>query len=239
MVGRYPEQHIRRPMALQRWESVTFVHWSYEPADVEALLPQGLAPDLYQGRAWVSLTPFLMTRTRTPGMPSVPGVSTFPETNVRTYVRDHTSRDGLYFLTLECTRSATLAARPALQLPYSWARMSVDRQAQTVRYTSTRRLPPNDAADLDLTVQIGDPIPESQRSALDDWLTGRWRAFTGKGQVRACVNVEHEPWPLHTAAITHCSGGLVAATGVPAPAGEPLVHFSPRVDVRLDRPRGV
>lgn len=239
MVGRYPEQHVARPVALQRWESLTFLHWSYDPDEIAPLVPNGLVPDLYQGRAWVSLTPFVMARVRVPGVPPVPGASTFPETNVRTYVRDRGGRDGLHFLTLECARAATLAARPTLQLPYAWARMSVQRGADTVRYTSTRRLPPNSAADLDLTVRIGDPILDADRTPLDDWLTGRWRAFTGSGDVRACVNAEHEPWPLHTATIEHYSGDLVASTGVPAPAGEPLVHFSPAVDVQLDRPRRV
>lgn len=237
MVGRYPEQHISQPMALQRWESLTFVHWSYDPADVEPLLPRGLVADLYQGRAWVSLTPFLMSRVRLPGTPPVPWLSTFPETNVRTYVRDRKGRDGLHFLTLECTRSATVAARPTLQLPYSWARMSVDRRGPTIRYTSSRRFPPNAAATLDLTVQVGDG--ETERTALDDWLTGRWRAFTGSGEVRSCVQIEHPPWPLAHAVIEHCSGGLVESTGLPPPTGKPVVHFSPSIDVRLDRPRRV
>lgn len=237
MVGRYPEQHIARPVALQRWEWLTFLHWSYDPADLEPLLPDGLVPDLYQGRAWVSLTPFRMARVRVPGVPPIPGWSTFPETNIRTYVRNRSGSDGLHFFTLECTRAFTVAARPTLQLPYSWARMSVERDGDTVRYTSRRRFPPNAAAELDLTVQVGSAIEDAQRTPLDDWLTGRWRAFTGSGQTRACVNVEHEPWPLHAAVVQAYSGDLVVSTGLPAPTGEPIVHFSPRVDVRLDRPR--
>ena len=237
MVGRYAEQHVDRPVALQRWSALTFVHWSYRAEDVEALLPSGLTADLHEGRAWVSLTPFVMTRVRVPGVPPVPGLSTFPEINVRTYVRDRTGRDGLFFFTLECARSATLGARPTLQLPYAWARMSVQQGDHTVRYTSTRRLPRNADATLDLTVRPGPAIGDAERTARDDWLTGRWRAFTGSGTVRACVNVEHEPWQMQHATIDELHGGLVTSTGLPAPSGEPLVHFSVGVDVRLDRPR--
>jgi uncharacterized protein len=239
MVGRHPEQRVARPVALQRWESLTFVHWACEPAAIEPLLPEGLLPDLYQGQAWVSLTPFLMTRARVPGMPAIPGISTFGEANVRTYVRDRSGRDGLYFLTLECARAVTLVSRPSLGLPYSWARMSVQRRDRGVRYTSSRRLPRNPAAELDVAVEIGGLIAESHRTPLDDWLTGRWRAFTGRGSVRSCVDVEHEPWPLHSATLTHCRGRLVESTGLPAPTGEPVVHFSPCVDVRLGRPHRV
>ena len=239
MVGRFPEQHVDRPVSLQRWAALTFVHWSYDPADIAPLLPRGLTPDLHEGRAWVSLTPFVMTRVRVPGMPPLPGVSTFPEINVRTYVRDRTGRDGLFFLTLECARSATLGARPTLQLPYAWARMSVEQSGDAVRYTSERRLPPNAAARVDLTVRLGAAIADEHRTARDDWLTGRWRAFSGRGSVRACVNVEHEPWPLQHATLVELHGDLVASTGLPAPSGEPIVHFSPGVDVRMDRPRRV
>jgi uncharacterized protein len=237
VVGRLPEHHVARPVALQRWETLTFVHWAYDPADLQHLVPSGLELDLHQGRAWVSLTPFLMTRVRAPGTPAIPGISAFPETNVRTYVRDGSGRDGLLFLTLECARFVTTVARPALGLPYSWAQMAVDPQAQGARYTSRRRWPRDPTADLDLRVEVGAPIDEP--APLDDWLTGRWRAFTGRDTVRTCVAVEHEPWPLRSATVAHLRGGLVAATGVPAPAGEPVVHFSAGVDVRLGRPRAV
>ncbi|HJU52839.1 MAG TPA: DUF2071 domain-containing protein [Acidimicrobiia bacterium] len=42
-------------LMIQRWESVSFVHWSYEPAQVKALIPRGLMVDTIGDRAWVSL----------------------------------------------------------------------------------------------------------------------------------------------------------------------------------------
>jgi uncharacterized protein len=50
--------------------------------------------DEYDGMAWVSLTPFLMAAVRPAGVPIEPGFSTFPETNLRTYVRRPDGRDG-------------------------------------------------------------------------------------------------------------------------------------------------
>jgi len=49
---------------------------------------------------------------------------------------------------------------------------------------------------------------------------------------RAC----HDPWPLHRARADHMDDRLVAAAGLPAPAGPPLVHYSPGVDVTIGRP---
>lgn len=236
MVSPTAEQHIARPVALQRWESLTFLHWSYDPGQVASLLPAGLQVDVYDGRAWVGVTPFLMRDVRPAGLPPVPVASAFPETNVRTYVRDDRGVDGLWFFTLECARAASLTARPMLGLPYAWSRMSVTRRGNTLRYTSSRRLPPG-AASSDYTIDVGAPIEPASLDAFDHWLTGRWRAYSGIQRRLWCTPVDHEPWPLHRATARRLEGNLVPSTGLPQPTGDPVVHFSPGVDVRLGRPR--
>jgi uncharacterized protein len=55
----------------QRWERLTFLHWQFDPADVERLLPAGLQADLCEGAAWVGLVPFFMV-VATPGGREVP-----------------------------------------------------------------------------------------------------------------------------------------------------------------------
>ena len=44
------------------------------------------------------------------------------------------------------------------------------------------------------------------------------------------------PWPLHRAEALTVDDGLISAAGLPEPSGEPLVHYSPGVDVRIGRP---
>ena len=83
----FPPEALRRPLLLQDWNQLTFLHWSYDPSIVRRLLPQGLELDTFEGKAWVGLVPFLIERTRPLLVPPVPWLSTFPETNVRTYVR--------------------------------------------------------------------------------------------------------------------------------------------------------
>jgi uncharacterized protein YqjF (DUF2071 family) len=51
--------------------------------------------------------------------------------------------------------------------------------------------------------------------------------------------VEHEAWPLEDAVILRCQETLTAAAGLPALNSEPLVHYSPGVDVRIGAPRPV
>jgi uncharacterized protein YqjF (DUF2071 family) len=212
---------------------MTFLHWAYDPEQLRPLLHDGLEPDLFDGRAWVSLTPFLMADFRVGFLPAVRGLSTFPETNLRTYVRGPDGRDGLWFLSLEADSLPTVvAASVGYGVPYRWAEMSVD-EGPPVRYRSRRRVGPR--VGHDITVRPGPP--RQAPSALEHWLTGRWRAWTVVGRRLATVPVRHEPWPLCDASVEHLQESLRAAAGLPETDGPPLLQWSPGVDdVRLGLP---
>jgi uncharacterized protein len=49
----------------------------------------------------------------------------------------------------------------------------------------------------------------------------------------ALAKVEHPPWPLMRARVLRLDENLISAAGLPAPEGEPLVHYSLGVDVRV------
>ena len=49
---------IDRPVMRQRWERLTFLHWPFEAADVQRLVPGGLENETFGGAAWVGLVPF-------------------------------------------------------------------------------------------------------------------------------------------------------------------------------------
>jgi uncharacterized protein YqjF (DUF2071 family) len=76
-----------------------------------------------------------------------------------------------------------------------------------------------------------DPLLES--------LTGRFNAFTRRAGRLWRVPVEHPPWPLHDARLLRPHTDMLSLAGLPQPDGEPMVHFSPGVDVRLGAPRTV
>ena len=127
------------PVVFQRWQAVTFLHWSYDPAVVQRLLPAGLTVHTHAGVAWGGLTPFLLQNFRPSGLPAIPWLSSFPETNLRTYVIDSNGVDGLWFLSLDAASLVTVAgARGSLWLPYHWASMTVERSL-TLTYRSCRR----------------------------------------------------------------------------------------------------
>ena len=122
MIDDYPlhaAERVRRPVMMQGWKNLTFVHWSYHPAVVQRRLPPGLAVDTFEGRAWVGLVAFHMEDIRLPLLPALPYLGTFPETNVRTYVRGPDGRPGVWFDSLDITRLIpVLVALGTYRLPY-------------------------------------------------------------------------------------------------------------------------
>jgi uncharacterized protein YqjF (DUF2071 family) len=217
-----------------RWNWISFIHWRYPPATVQRLLPSGLTPETFDGSAWVGLTPFLMEGLRAPVVPPVPWLSRFPETNVRTYVRDGRGRSGIWFLSLDAARlPAVLAARAGYRLPYFWSDMTVDITGDHVSYRCRRRLPPPGGARCDADVVLGAPLAEPERDELAHFLTARFRLFTVIAGRLAAAEAQHRDWPLHRVELRHLDQDLVYSAGLPPPTGEPLVHASPGVRVRI------
>lgn len=228
-----PEENVALPvLTMSAWARQTFVHWPCDPARLRALLPEGLEPHLYEGAAWVSLTPFVMENVRALGLP---GSVTFPETNLRTYVRGPDGRDGLWFLSIEVTNPAmALAARAGVGVPYHLASAHVDEAGDSVGYAGARR---GGGPSYRMRVRPG---PRIGLSGRDVWLTSRWRAYSRRLGVLWQTPVSHEPWPLRSAVVEELEEDLMTAAGLPPPAAlpPPLVHFSDGARaVRMGAPR--
>ena len=223
---------------VQHWEELTFVHWRY-PADVvQKALPAGLEVETFDGSAWIGLVPFAM-RVRLPGSPSVPWVSEFPETNVRTYVRGPDGERGIWFFSLDAARlGAVVTARTTYRLPYFWSRMRVSGSGggRTRTYHCRRRWPGPRSATSHVVTAVGEPYDPGELHDLDHFLTARWSLFSAPRSGLRHARAWHEPWPLHRAHLLHLDDNLVEAAGLPRPTGETLVHFSPGVEVRIGWP---
>jgi uncharacterized protein YqjF (DUF2071 family) len=216
----------------QTWRDLTFLHWRYDPAVVRRLLPTDLQLDLYEGAAWVGLVPFLITGLSGPGALTMPWLSEFPETNVRTYVMDRTGSRGVWFFSLDAARlPAVIGARITYALPYFWARMKVRSGGATAHYTSTRLAGPK--AESDIRVEIGAPV--TLPSELELFLTARYRLYARRRGRLWKADIEHDPWPLQRARMLALKENLVRAAGLPDPEGEPLALFSRTLDVAIGR----
>ncbi|WP_435847489.1 YqjF family protein [Streptomyces cyaneofuscatus] len=221
------------PLLTQSWLDLAFLHWAADPADVAPLLPAGTVPDTFDGVTYVGLVAFRMHRVGWLGLPGIPYLGTFPETNVRLYSVDERGRRGVVFRSLDASRLIpVLVARAAVRLPYVWARMGIERSGDTLTYTSTRRWPGPRGARSRIVLRAGEAIAEP--TPLEHFLTARWALHSSFfGRTAYLPNV-HPQWPLHRAELLECDENLVAAGGLPAPAGEPVsVLYSPGVPVRF------
>jgi uncharacterized protein YqjF (DUF2071 family) len=227
---------VDRPVMRQRWEWLTFLHWAFDPAAVQPLLPASLQVDTFGEMAWVGLVPFFM-RVATAGGHAAPWASSFCETNVRTYVRDGAGRTGIWFFSLDAARLGAVAvARATYRLPYHWSSMRLTERGQRTSYACRRLLPGSRHITSRVEVSVGDRYGAAELTARDHFLTARWILFSSSGSWHRSARAWHQPWPLYRARIQAVDDHLIAAAGLPQPDGEPLAHYSPGVDVRIGRP---
>lgn len=227
---------VERAVMMHRWEQLTFLHWRYDAGAVQAVLPRGLEVETFDGSAWVGLAPFLM-RVGLPRGASAAWFGRFCETNVRTYVRDEAGRPGIWFCSLDAADlAAVVTARTTYRLPYFWSTMTLDTTGDHIRYTCRRRWPGPKGARSRVAVDVGPAYAPAELGALDHFLTARFRLFSAVGARHRSARAAHAPWPLHRATAVEVDDELIAAAGLPAPIGEPLVHYSPGVTVRIGRP---
>ena len=221
---------------VQKWCDLAYIHWRYDAAEVKRLLPEGLEVDTFDGSAWVGLIPFSMRGIGLPKLPAVPYFGSFPEINVRTYVRRN-GVPGVWFFSLDINRLVpAVVARTTYLLPYCWGRASNRIDGGVLRSSIERKWPGR--ARSHTVVRVGEAIEQSD--PLDVFLSARWglysRGFFG-GLMYAPV--DHEPWPLHRASLEAIDQNVVEVAGLSTPVGEPHVMFSPGVSVRVGRPRRV
>jgi uncharacterized protein YqjF (DUF2071 family) len=228
MASAESDERVRFPVLLQKWLTITFVHWPVEPAVVQALLPPGLTVDTWEGQAWLTLAPFRMVDVGPPGPAALRRVA-FAETNFRTYVRAPSGRDGIYFFRIEAVSVLmTFGARVAAGIPYRLGDLSVVEQAGLVSYGGALR---DGSCSYRLDVRPGQQLDPAPR---DVWLTGRWRAYSWHLGRLLETPVPHEPWPLSSATIEGFNETLSASLGLQVARTDHVVHFSRGVrDVRL------
>ncbi|OBK55566.1 YqjF family protein [Mycobacterium kubicae] len=218
----------------QHWRDLAFVHWPVPPDSVEHLYPPGTRPDIFaDGMTYVGLIPFLLCDTKVGSALPLPYVGTFPETNIRLYSTDDAGRHGVLFRSLETARLAVVpVTRIALGIPYTWAKMRIDRAGNEITYQSVRRWPRRGLRSL-VRITVGDVV---EPTPLEIWLTARWGAHTRKAGRTWWVPNEHDPWPLQAAEVVDLHDDLLVASGV-QPAGEALrAVFSRGVRAKFGRP---
>jgi uncharacterized protein len=214
----------------QTWEHLLFAHWPVPTEALRPLIPEPLGVDTFDGSAWVGVTPFEVSGLRLRGTTPVPGLSRFPELNVRTYA-SLDGRPGIWFFSLDAgSRAAVAAARRSYRLPYHRARMAIEREAEDIRYRSERTSLDGPPAALEIAYAPAGEASPPPAGTLEHWLTERYCLYTvDRGQILR-AEIHHPPWPLQPAQAT-IAANTMSPPGVDLPESRPLLHFARRQDV--------
>ncbi len=214
----------------QTWHDLLFAHWPLSPSAVRPLVPSQLPLDIFDGHCWIAVTPFRMSGIRGRGRPPLPGLSRFPELNVRTYVT-FGGKAGVYFFSLDAANlPAVWAARAFFHLPYFHAAMKSEERDGVIHYSSRRH-----GASAEFRGHYA-PTAEAQlrnQGSLEHWLTGRYCLYTtNKNQVYR-AEIHHLPWPLQDAEAEFETNRIAAAAGITLPEVAPLLSFARRLEVLI------
>jgi hypothetical protein len=237
-----------RPIGHHRWRNLLFVHWRVPPAEIAPLIPRPLAVDTYDGSAWIGLVPFHICGLRPWWSPPVWGISSFHETNVRTYVHWRGQDPGVWFFSLDAANSlAVTIARWRWRLPYYRAHMQLLRSGSKISYASERSVSGGKGPRVDLEAAIGEPINSAGEGAavghalpgtFEHFLVERYLLYAqGPNQSLTQGRVYHTPYPLRTAKIRRLEETLVEPLGLAPRSAPDHVLFSEGVDVDIFRLR--
>ena len=215
----------------QSWCDLLFAHWPVPAALLRPLVPPELVVQEYEGSSWVGVVPFRMQGVMRRPLPDLPGVSAFPELNLRLYVEAE-GKPGVWFLSLDAANHlAVWAARRFFHLPYFHARMQLRDKAEGVEYLSVRRSAPAGLRFRARYAPTG-PVYESMPRSLEHWLTERYCLYARSPRGDILRNeVHHAPWPLQRAEAQIETNELLGPHGISVQGPPPLLHFSRRLDV--------
>lgn len=223
----------------QTWNDLLFAHYSVPPEVIRALVPEPLTVDLYQGTAWLSITPFWMSNLRPPGLPAVPVLSQLPELNVRTYVT-YGDKPGVYFFSLDAGNlSAVWGARIFYRLPYWHAAMKLQKQrseevGQFIEYTSKRIHGPKAASGMPefrARYWATGPVRTATPGSLAEFLTERYCLYAWNRGRLYRGEIHHLPWPLQPAEVEIDTCTMAEPIGISLPSHPDLVQLAKTLKV--------
>ena len=181
---------------------------------------------------------FTMTGVRPVGFPPVWGLSSFHETNLRTYVRLGNRDPGVWFFNLEAANSiAVLLARALYHLPYHRSRMFMERERtahedradlKTMMYAGVRQWPGPIPASYSTRASVGGPTRVAGPGTLEHFLIERYILYSRKADSVFQGRVHHTPYPVQSANVDYIHESLLNSWNLHKPEGIAVSPFLQR-----------
>ena len=160
----------------------------------------------------------------------MPGLSSFPELNVRTYVT-YGGKPGVYFFSLDAaSRAAVWAARTFYHLPYFHADMTSQERDGGIHYCSRRISAP---AEFRGRYRPTGEVRLVSKGSIEHWFTERYCLYTTYRGLVYRGDIHHRPWPLQTAEAELEANTVAVADGISLPDTVPHLLFARKLDVLI------
>jgi uncharacterized protein len=228
----------RSPVMYHKWRDLLFLHWSYDPLEIQETLPRGLYVDTFESKAYVGIVPFYMFGVRPRFIPPLPFISNFLELNLRTYVYDDKGNPGIWFYSLDANRRLAVgAARLTFGLPYFLAEMRASKEKKTGEvsfYSRRAQVAPEKASRF--RYRGGRDLGTAMPGTLDFFLIERYLLFSKQLGTLWKGRVYHKDYPLMSAEAHDWDDHLFEINGLKRRMKPPeYLHYSAGVDVNIYR----
>ncbi len=226
---------FKRPwLMIQEWHDVIFLHYSVSPDEVRKYVPSELELDLYNNMAWIGLVFFRVKGNRLRFIPPLPGLRSYLELNVRTYVK-YKGRAGVHFFSLDANNKWIVSIASAGNLlPYRYANMSLKRHKKTVtiqtRFNKRQPFPEKLVATFGA---ISGPI---KSQSFERWLTERYHLWSKTNDHIIRVDNSHSPWILQEVSCTIIENSMAPFLKKDFQKDEPVAHYSKKKKARFFLP---
>ena len=222
----------KRPWVMtMSWVNLLAAHWPIEPRQLRRLVPDRLAVDTWEGKAWISILPFAMDNTSLRGFTWSPRQMYFPEVNVRTYVTTEEGGPGVWFLSLDAaSRLAVWGARTFFYLPYLNAELDMSVAGDVVNFRSIRTHSGEPQAEFVATYSPTGPAEVAEEGSFQEWIMERYLYYVAGGDSILRGDVHHEPWILQPGSIDIETNTLFDALLIELPAEPTFVYYADSVD---------
>jgi uncharacterized protein len=213
---------------------VLFVHWPISASLLRPLVPLPL--DLYGGQAWVTVAPFDLNGLRLRYAPPLPGLDSFAELDVRTYVTVD-RKPGIWLLSADATSPLTvILQRWRRRFPYFHARTTLGRRGETLFYHCIRQGSHGPRTQFAAHYTPRGPVYTAEPGSLADFLLERYYTYSinQRGEVyRSQVN--HRPWPLQDVSARIAMANLLPES-LQLGNTPPQLHYCEHLDVHAWSP---
>lgn len=226
----YPKDAI--PLMEQNWRDILFLHWEYDPAEIQKTLPKGLHVDLFDKKAYISLSPYLIKDVRVKMMPAIPGLSDLLGMNLRTYVYNEAGIPGVWFYSLDANSFlAVQMANSFYYLPYYYAEMESHVTANNeIAFRSQRQ---GTGYSVEFLYKSAGQKHFAEPNTLDFFLLERYALYSKRedGQLNT-ARVYHTPYPFTKVEVLKWDDTVFEWDRLKRPGRAPdYCHYSPGVDI--------